>query len=142
MDYMRNMLLAVLLTTALTVMLLAQTFAPAGILPPCNVPNLIGLCALVLLLDSWLNPAAGGSYFWSAALAFLTFFLLVWASGLQLDAPVWKIALVGAAVFGGMDWLFRSIRERIRSGQCGNAALAVTALGLILAGQSFAGIIL
>lgn len=140
--YMRNVLLAVVLAAVLIVMLLVETFSPASILPPVNIPNLIGLCALVLMLDCWLNPDGEEEILWSGAMAFVTFFLLGWASGMDLGAPVWKIALVGAVVFGGMAWLFRSIAERIRSGRCGNAALVVTAFGLFLAGQCFTGIIL
>ena len=142
MAYLRNILLAAVLTVVLTAMLVAQTVAPASILPPVNVPNLIGLCAAVLVLERWLSPESGGSVFWAAVLAGLTFFLLTWASGMLLDAPVWQIALTGGVVFGGVDWLFRSIWERIRSGQGGVAALAVTALGLYLAGQCFTGIVL
>lgn len=141
MAYLRNCLLAVVLATELTLLLLVRMFVPAAVLPPVNLPNLIGLCGLVLLLDRACGGAPGG-WIRSGLLAVPTFFLLIWASGLDLRAPGWEIALLGGVVFGVEAWLFDTCSARLQTGPHGSWALVVTVFGLFLAGQGFAGILL
>lgn len=54
----------------------------------------------------------------------------------------WKLALVGGIVFTAVTWLFSSMVNRLASGAQAKAAPLLSALGLYLAVQCFAGILL
>lgn len=54
----------------------------------------------------------------------------------------WKLALVGGIVFTAVTWLFSSMVNRLASGAQAKAAPILSALGLYLAVQCFAGILL
>ena len=137
-----NILLAAVVGIAMLVLMLCRTFQPAVVLPPLNIPNILILSALALALDAYLAPGVKRCWIGVWLLASLTFGLLPWAAG-QADAHVvWKLALVGGVVFTLAAWLFDSMSQRLRSGPVGKLAPVVTALGLALAGQCFAGMIL
>ena len=54
----------------------------------------------------------------------------------------WKIGLVGGITFTITTFLFSSATQRLRTGPKAPAAVILTALGIYLAAQCFAGIIL
>jgi hypothetical protein len=72
----------------------------------------------------------------------LSFAVLPYAAGFVALAQVWKVALVGGVLFTLLTWLYDSIMDRITT--CPKAVLApvISAFGLYLALQAFAGIIL
>ena len=72
----------------------------------------------------------------------ITFGLLPWAAGFAQLQEIWKLALCGSAVFTVVTWLFTSIQQRLSSGPACNAAPFMSALGLYLAFQCFAGLLL
>ena len=45
-------------------------------------------------------------------------------------------------IYAAAKWLFDSVAQRLSSGPAGKAAAAITGLGMILAGQAFAGMLL
>lgn len=140
--YFLNTMLCALVFAALTAQVLVRSFAPMWILPPLNIPNLTALCLLALLLDHYLAPGARRCYVCIPVLSALTFFLLPLASG-YADLPgSCRLALVGAAVFTAVTWLFTSIQDRLSTGPACRLAPILSALGLFLAAQCFAGMIL
>ena len=53
-----------------------------------------------------------------------------------------KLALAGGVIFTAITWLYTTILDSLSSGPVAKAAPVVSALGLYLAVQCFAGILL
>lgn len=137
--YLLNTLLAVLLTAALAVIVLIRTFQPAVNLPWLNVPNLVLLSLVALVLDHFLAPEAKRCYICVPVFSAVTFGLLPFAAGLVSVAQIWKLALVGGAVFTAVTWLFSSMTDRMSTGKTSKLAAIAGALGIYLAFQCFSG---
>ena len=94
------------------------------------------------VLDHYLAKGAGRCYVCVAVFSALTFGVLPWLAGFVSLAGMWKPAVVGAVVFTALTFLFTSIQDRISTGPVAKAAPVLSAFGLYLAMQCFAGIIL
>ena len=140
--YILNTFLAVVLGIYLVVCIFLRTFAPNIILPKVNIPNLVLLSLVALVLDHYLAPDAKRCYICIPVLGALTFGLLPFAACFVGAGEALKLALVGGLVFTVTTWLFTTIQERLSSGPAAKAAPVLSALGLYLAAQCFAGIIL
>ena len=140
--FMFNIFLAGLLFAALLAMVLIRTFLPAAVLPELNIPNMVLLSVAALLLEYYLFPGAARCYLCTALLSLVTFGLLPLAAGFAGVNEAWKLALVGGITATVTTWLFSSITERIESGEEAKAAPIISGLGLFLAAQCFAGIVL
>lgn len=140
--YLLNTLLAVVVAAGLLAALLVKVFQPAAVLPVLNIPNLTAISLAALLLDHFLAPGARRCYICIPLFAAVTFGLLPWAVGFVAGAEVWKYTLSGCLVFTAVTWLFSSMTERMSSGHNSHLAAIVSALGLYLAVQAFAGILL
>lgn len=142
MKNFRNVLLAAVLMVVLTVALVVKALYPTVILPRLNIPNIVLLSLIVLLLESWLYPQGGNCWVCTLVLAVLSFGLLPFAAGVAELQGIWKLGLVGGAVFTLIALAMDSVRERLASGPQAKGALMATALGVYLASQCFAGILL
>ena len=140
--YLLNTLLAAVLGCTLLVAVLVRTFLPIVILPELDISNMVLLSLVALLADHYLAPDARRCYICIPALSALTFGLLPWAACFVGLAQAAKLAVVGGAVFTAVTWLFSSILDRISSGPDRKLAPLVSAFGLYLAFQGFAGLIL
>lgn len=140
--YLLNTLLAIVVTVGLLAALLVKVFQPAAVLPVLNIPNLTAISLAALLLDHFLAPGAKRCYVCVPVFSAITFGLLPWAVGFVAGTEVWKYALGGAVVFTAVTWLFSSMTDRMSTGHNSHAAAIVSALGLYLAVQAFAGILL
>lgn len=141
-DFLLNTLLAGVTFVALLVMMLIRVWNPAGVLPRLDIPNMALLSLVVLVLEHYLSPKASRNYGAIALLSFLTFALLPLMAGFACQHDFWKIGLGGCAVFTVLTYLYTSMVSRITSGTRAPAAPVVSALGLYLAIQGFAGIFL
>lgn len=141
-DYLLNILLAVVTFGVLLVMMLIRVWNPAGVLPRLDIPNMALLSLVVLVAEHYLSPKAPRNYLAIALLSFLTFALLPLMAGFACQHDFWKIGLGGCIVFTALTWLYTSMVSRIASGEKAAAAPVVSALGLYLAVQGFAGIFL
>lgn len=141
-NYLLNTLLAAVVGLALLAALVWKTFLPAAVLPRLDLPALMALSLAALVLDHYLVPGARRAWPAVALLSAATFGLLPWAAGLAGIAQAGLLALAGGVVFTVLTWLFGFAAGRMTSGPAGKAAPLVTALGLFLAGQCFAGILL
>lgn len=140
--FVLNILLAVVAGLALLACVVAKTFFPAICLPKLDLPMLTALSLLALLVEHYLAPGAKRAWVPSILLAAVAFGLLPWAAGLAGAGQAGLLALAGGAVFGIVTWLFDQAAQRIGSGPAAKAAPVLTALGLLLASQCFAGILL
>ena len=140
--YLLNTLLAAVLGCALLIAVLVRTFFPIIIIPRLNIPNMVLLSLAVLLLDHYLAPNAKRCYICIPVFSAVTFGLLPWAACFVGAVAAVKLAVAGGVVFTVTTWLFSSIQERLSSGPDCKAAPVVSAVGLYLAAQCFAGILL
>lgn len=134
--------LALILGLALLIAVLVRTFAPAVIIPGLDIPNLVLISLAALVLDHYLAPGAKRCWLCIPVFAALTFGLLPYAACFAGAADACKLALAGGIVFTVTAWLFSSIQERLSSGPAAKAAPVFSALGLYLAAQCFAGMLL
>lgn len=140
--YLLNTLLAAVLFAAMLAMLILRAVQPAAVLPVLNIPNMALISLLTLLLEFYLAHDEKRCYVCAAALSVITFALLPLMAGFACQHTFWKIGLAGGVVFTVNTWLFDSITSRLTSGTKANAAPVLSALGLYLAAQCFAGILL
>ena len=140
--YFLNTALAAVLGIALVACMAVKAFVPAVILPRVDIPNMVLISLIALLIDHFAAKGAKRCYICIPVFALITFAVLPWAAGMVLLWDVWKVALVGAAVFTLVTWLFSTMQERIASGKFTKATIFVSALGLYLAVQILTGMIL
>lgn len=140
--YLLNIILSGLLTLGMLLALVARIFVSAIILPKIGIPNLVLLSLVALLLDHFLTKGSARCYPGVAALALLSFLVLPWAAGFAGGLALVKLSVVGCVVFTAVTWLFDSMISRLASGYNTKTAAVVSALGIYLASQAFAGMIL
>jgi len=137
-----NLSLVIVLTAALLVCRILRVCIPFAILPQLNIPNMVLLSGAALLLDHIRSGRTKAPDFTMPILAALTFGLLPWLAGFAEVREIWKPALTGGVVFGLVAWIYNSMAERIATGPVAKSAPVFSVLGLYLAAQGFAGIIL
>ena len=140
--YFLNAALAAILGLGLLAAVLVRTFAPVIILPRLNIPGMVLVSLLALLVDHYAAPGAKRCYICIPLLAAITFGVLPWAACFVDGLEALKLAVAGGIVFAVTTWLYSSIQERLSSGPAAKAAPFLSALGLYLAFQCFAGWIL
>ena len=139
--YFLNTALAVVTAVALLVCVLLRTFAPRVILPRLDIPNLVLLSLVALLADHYLAKGAKRCYICIPLLSALTFGLLPYAAGFLTVLDALRTGIVGAVVFTAITFLFTSAQERLSTGPKAKLAPVLTAFGLYLACQVFAGML-
>lgn len=140
--YLLNTLLAVFLFAAMAAMLLIRVFNPAAILPVLNIPNMVLLSLVVLLVEYYIGACEDRCYICIPLFAIITFAVLPLMAGFACQHDFWKIGLVGGITFTVTTWLFSTMTDRLSSGPKAKAAAVMSAFGLYLAAQAFAGILL
>lgn len=140
--YLLNTLLTAVLFAVILAAFILRTVQPAAVLPPLNIPNIVLISLLALVPDAYLTRGAKRRWVWVAVLSAAAFALLPLTAGFADGNTFWKIGLIGGAVFTVNTWLFDSIQNRLSSGGKATAAPILSALGLYLAAQCFAGILL
>ena len=140
--FLLPMMLIAVLFAALLVGMLMQIFIPAVILPPLNIPNMVLLSVVALLADHLFTKGSQRNYVWVALFGVAAFALLPLMAGFACVHTFWKYGVVGGITFTITTFLFSSAAQRLRTGPKAPAALILTGLGIYLAAQCFAGIIL
>lgn len=141
-NYTSNVALSVVLGVFLLACVLVRTFNPMAVLPKLDVPMVVALSLAALLAAHYLAKANEPCDVISLVLAVVTFGLLPYVSGFATVEAALKLALVGGIAFFVAAWLFDEMMERLSSGPAAKAAPVLSALGLYLAAQCFAGIVL
>ena len=140
--YTLNTILTAVLGVSLLAAILVRTFAPIVIIPALNIPNMVALSLMALLLDHYMAPGAKRCYICIPIFAALAFGILPWMACFVDAFTAVKIGVVGGVTFAVTTFLFSSIQDRLSSGPVAKAAPFMSALGLFLAAQVFAGLIL
>ena len=138
--YTLNTVLNVVLTAVLAVMVVLRTFAPQIILPVFDIPTLTAISLAALVLDHYLAKGAKRCYVCIPLFAALSFGILPFAAGMVAVKYLLGLALTGAVVFTVCTFVFTSIQDRLSSGPAAKLAPVMSALGIWLAVQAFAGI--
>lgn len=140
--YLLSTLLVAVLFAALAAAMLVQVFLPAAIIPPLNIPNIVLLSLIALVLEHFFVPNAKRCWVCVGLLAVATFCLLPLMAGFACVHTFWRVGIIGGVVFTLTAMAFTSVTQRLASGYKAKAALIVTAFGIYLAAQCFAGILL
>ena len=140
--YFLSLILTIIMAVAMIAVVMVETFAPAVVLPTMNIPNFTGLSLIALLAEHYLAPNSRRCYVCVAGFALLTFGLLPFAAGVVALAQMFKVAVVGCVLFTVLTWIFDSVMDRLSTGPKAKLAPVISAFGLYLAFQVFAGILL
>lgn len=140
--YTLNTILAAILGALLMAAVLVRTFAPVVILPELDIPNMVLISLISLLADYYLAPGAKRCYICIPVFSAITFGLLPFAACFVGAMEALKLALIGGIVFTVTTWLFTSMIDRLSSGPAAKASPILSALGLYLAVQSLAAILI
>ena len=140
--YLLNTILAIVVFAACVTCMLIRVWQPAAVLPVLNIPNMVALCMIALLVEHFFTKGNPRCYICIPVFGVLTFGILPLMVGFACQHTFWKFGLVGAVVFTVTTFLFTSAQDRLLTGPKAKAAIVVTAIGIWLASQCFAGIIL
>ena len=140
--YLLNTILAVVVFIACAAAMIVRVCAPAAVIPPLNIPNMVALSVIALLLEHFLTKGNPRCYICIPVFSAITFGILPLMAGFACQHTFWKYGLVGGVVFTIATFLFTSAQDRLLTGPKAKAAMVITALGIYLAAQCFAGIIL
>ena len=140
--YFLNTVLAVVVFVACAIALLVRVWLPAAVMPALNIPNMVALSVIALLIEHFLTKGNPRCYICIPVFGALTFGILPLMAGFACQHDFWKYGLVGAVVFTATTFLFTSAMDRLLTGPKAKAAAVITGLGIFLAAQCFAGIIL
>ena len=138
--YFLSTALVAVVMIALAACTVIRTFAPGVILPKLDIPNMVLLSLVALLADHYLAPGAKRNYIFIPIFALLTYGILPLAVqyvGLREALP---LALIGCVVFTATTWIFSFMQDRLATGPVAKLAPILSAFGLYLASQCFAGI--
>ena len=138
--YTLNTVLTAVLTAVLAAMVVLRTFAPQIILPIFDIPTLTAISLAALVLDHYLAKGAKRCWICIPLFAALSFGILPWAAGMVAVKYLLGLALTGAVVFTLCTFVFTSIQDRLSSGPAAKLAPIMSAFGIWLAVQAFAGI--
>lgn len=140
--YILNTLLTAILGAVLLACVLVRTFLPRMILPELDIPNMVLVSLVALVADHYAAPGAKRCYICIPVFAAITFGLLPFAACFVGVIDALKLALAGCVIFTVITWLYTTMLDRLSSGPVAKAAPVISALGLYLAVQCFAGILL
>ncbi len=140
--YVLNIVLAVEFGLLLLAAVIVRAFLPHIILPKLDIPTLTAISLVALVIDHYLVPRAKRCYVCISLCSALTFGLLPWAAMFVDVLGALKLAAAGCVIFTAAAWLFSSVKDRLSSGPKAPLAPVMSALGIWLAVQAFAGILL
>ena len=138
--YTLSTVLTAVLAAVLAVMVVLRAFSPQLILMQFGIVEITGICLAALVLDHYLAPGAKRCYICIPVFAALSFGILPFAAGMVRLNGILGLALTGALVLTLCTCVFTSIQDRLSSGPAAKAAPIMSALGIWLAVQAFAGI--
>ena len=138
--YTLSTVLIAVLTAVLAVMAVLRAFSPQIILPIFDIPTLTAISLVALVLDHYLAKGARRCWICIPIFAALSFGILPFAAGMVALSNVLGLALTGAAIFTVCTFVFTSVQDRLSSGPAARLAPIMSALGIWLAVQAFAGI--
>ena len=139
--YFLNSILTAVLGLILLGAVVVRTFLPLVIIPQWNIPSMVLVSLIALVIEYYVAPGAKRCYFCIPVFSAVTFGLLPWAAGFSLPLEAVITGILGGVVFTLTTLLFSSVQDRLSSGPVAKAAPVLSALGLYLASQCFAGML-
>ena len=140
--YLLPVILVAVLFVALLAGMLIQIIQPAAILPVLNIPNMVLLSVVALLVEHFLAKGNPRCYVCILVFGVAAFAALPLMAGFTCIHEFWKYGLVGGVTFAITTFLFSSAIQRLQTGPKAPAAAVLTGLGIYLAAQCFAGILI
>ena len=141
-QYFLSTILAAVVFVACAIALLVRVWLPAAIIPQLNIPNMVALSVIALLIEQLLTRGNPRCYICIPVFGAIVFGVLPLLAGFACQHDFWKYGLVGAVVFTATTFLFTSAQERLLTGPKARGAVVLVALGIYLAAQCFAGILI
>ena len=138
--YTLNTVLTAVLAAVLAVMVVLRAVSPQLILMQFDIVSITGISLAALVLDHYLAKGAKRCYICIPVFAALSFGILPFAAGMVALKDILGLALTGAAIFTLCTFAFTSIQDRLSSGPAARLAPIMSAFGIWLAVQAFAGI--
>ena len=138
--YTLNTVLTAVLAAVLAAMVVLRAVAPQLILMQFDIVTITAISLVALVLDHYLAPGAKRCWVCIPIFAALSFGILPLAAGVVKLANIPGLALSGAAIFTLCAFVFTSVQDRLSSGPAAKLAPVMSALGIWLAVQAFAGI--
>ena len=138
--YTLSTVLIAVLAAVLAVMVVLRAVSPQLILMEFDIVSITGICLVALVLDHYLAPGAKRCWICIPLFAALSVGVLPAAAGMVALKHVPGLALTGCVIFTAAAGAFTSIQDRRSSGPAAKAAPIMSALGIWLAVQAFAGI--
>ena len=138
--YTLSAVLSVVLGAVLLAMVIVRAYAPNIILPVFDIPTITGISLVALVLDHYLAKGAKRCWICIPVFAALSFSVLPMVAGLVPVADLKGLMVNGCVIFTVTTWVFTSIQDRLSSGPAAKLAPVMSALGIWLAVQAFAGI--
>ena len=138
--YTLNTVLTAVLAAVLAVMVVLRAVSPQLILMQFDIVSITGISLIALVLDHYLAKGAKRCYICIPVFAALSFGILPFAAGMVALKDILGLAASGAVIFTLCTFAFTSIQDRLSSGPAAKAAPIMSALGIWLAVQAFAGI--
>ena len=138
--YTLNAVLSAVLALVLGTMVLLRAFAPQIILSVFDIPTLTAISLAALVLDHYLAPNAKRCWICIPVFAALSFGVLPMVAGLVRVENAMGLMVNGCVIFTVTTFVFTSIQDRLSSGPAAKLAPIMSAFGIWLAVQAFAGI--
>ena len=138
--YTLNTVLIAVFGAVLLAMVALRAFAPNIILPVFDIPTLTAISLTALVLDHYLAPGAKRCWICIPVFAALTFGVLPMVAMLVRVEDALSLMISGTAVFSLCTFVFTDLQDRLPTGPAARLAPVMSALGIWLAVQAFAGI--
>jgi hypothetical protein len=139
--YFLNTALAVVLGIAAIIAVLVRAFVPAAVIPGLDIPNIAAISLIALVLDHYVTGGDKRCYICIPVFSAITFGLIPFCAGFASAMEAAKLAILGGVIFTATTWLFTSMEDRLSTGPAAKLAPILSAAGLFLAAQCFAGLI-
>ena len=138
--YTLSTVLIAVMTVLLLILVILRAVNPNLILPIFDIPMITGISLIALVLDHYLAPGAKRCWVCIPVFAALSFGVLPMAALLVDVGSARGLMVSGAVIFTLCTFVFSSIQDRLSSGPAARLAPVMSALGVWLAVQAFAGI--
>ena len=129
-----------MLAAVLAAMVILRALCPQLILMQFDIVTITAISLAALVLDHYVAPGAKRCYICIPVFAVLAFGILPLAAGMVALKDTLGLALTGADIFTLCTFVFTSIQDRLSSGPAAKLAPLMSAFGIWLAVQAFAGI--
>ena len=137
--YTLSTVLIAVMTVILLTMVILRAVNPNLILPVFDIPTVTGISLIALVLDHYLAPGAKRCWVCIPVFAALTFGVLPVAALLVDVSSALDLMVSGAVIFTLTAFVFTDLQDRLSTGPAAKLAPVMSALGIWLAVQAFAG---